>query len=624
MAQITPYVTRSADPQKDEKPGFKIRQIFSALASLPRVLKLVWSANAPLTLTLGLLGLIQGVVPALTIWITKQVIDSVVQSLTTKIFTMVIFWVAIQMAINLLDRLLTALSNITQQLLQEKMSMKVQLMILEKAATLDLSFFEDSEFYDKMRQATDQANYRPVSMISQFFGLGETIITFVSMMAILLQLEWWLAIVALIVTIPGFFANARYGWMGYHRMRRQSPERRQMMYYIDLMTRDNYNKEIKLFNLSDFFIQQYRRLSTKFYEENKAIVVKRYLINFLWLAVSVIANSAIYLFIALQAVAGRITLGGLTYYTQSAVQVGQNFKSILDGFSSTYENNLFISTLFEFLEYQPKIVAPPQAPSIVGDPQEKGIAVEFRDVSFTYPGKDPETQAALKNVNFTIQPGQSIALVGRNGAGKTTIVKLLTRLYDPDEGEILVNGRNIKEYNLDELRAQVGVIFQDYGTYFMSAAENIGIGQIDKISNQEQIAVAAQKSGANAVIEKLPATYDTMLGKWFKDGTQLSGGEWQKIALARAFMREARVLILDEPSSALDAQAEYDLFSQFRTLTEGKSAIFISHRFSTVRLADHIYVIENGRIVESGSHRELLTLDGRYAHLFNLQAEAYR
>jgi ATP-binding cassette subfamily B protein len=280
--------------------------------------------------------------------------------------------------------------------------------------------------------------------------------------------------------------------------------------------------------------------------------------------------------------------------------------------------------LFEFLEYEPAIVSPQHPKPVVPSAETSGLAIEFRNVSFTYAGKDPETEAALKNVSFTIDAGEAVALVGRNGAGKTTIVKLLTRLYDPDEGEILIGGRNIKEYDLGELRERVGVIFQDYVTYFMTARENIGVGRVTEIENQALVSSAAQKSGANGVIDKLSDGYETMLGRWFEKGTQLSGGEWQKVALARAFMRDAPILILDEPTSSLDAQAEYDVFAKFRVLTKGKTAIFISHRFSTVRLADRILVLENGQIIENGPHQELIALGGRYAELFNLQAEAYR
>jgi ATP-binding cassette subfamily B protein len=352
--------------------------------------------------------------------------------------------------------------------------------------------------------------------------------------------------------------------------------------------------------------------------------VRRYLTNLLWTGLTGIANVAIYFYVALQTVAGRITLGDLSLYTQTATQAGQSFQSLLNGISSTYENNLYINTLFEFLEYKPKIISPRHPQPVVATPGVKGLDIEFRNVTFTYAGKDAATQAALKNMSFTIKAGEAIALVGRNGAGKTTVVKLLTRLYDPDEGEILIGGRNIKAYELNELREQVGVIFQDYVNYYMSAHENIGIGRIGKIEERELVTSAASKSGANAVIERLPEGYATMLGRWFDKGTQLSGGEWQKIALARAFMRNADILILDEPTSSLDARAEYEVFNHFRTLTEDKTAIFISHRFSTVRLADRIFVIENGSLLESGSHEQLMEVGGKYAELFNLQAEAYR
>jgi ATP-binding cassette subfamily B protein len=381
-----------------------------------------------------------------------------------------------------------------------------------------------------------------------------------------------------------------------------------------------------LFNLGEYFITKYKQLAEKFYQENKLIVISRYLTGFSWNALSGIANSAIYLYVALQAVLdpGRVTLGSLTLYTQAASQVGNSFQNLLGSISGLYETHLYVNLLYEFLEFEPQIVSPVAPKPLVVTPGERGLDIEFRNVSFTYPGKDPVTQAALRNVSFYIRAGEAIALVGRNGAGKTTLVKLLTRLYDPDEGEILIGGRNIKEYALEDLREQVGVIFQDYVNYQLSARENIGVGLIAEIENETLIKSSAGKSGASAVIERLPEGYQTMLGKWFDKGVQLSGGEWQKVALARAFMRDARILVLDEPTSSLDAQAEYEIFLQFRTLTEGKTAFFISHRFSTVRLADRIFVLENGNIIEDGSHKELIDLDGRYAELFNLQAEAYR
>jgi ATP-binding cassette, subfamily B, bacterial len=620
-------ISSSGGPGSRADEKFSIKKVPAAFASLPRVLRLVWSTSAALTVMLGLLSLAQGFMPAITVSISGLVIDSVVRAISIQSITPIWLPVGLQLGAALASSLLSTFSNTAQQLLQEQVSNRVQLDILKKADTLDLAFFENPESYDKIRQAANQSSYQPVTMISQTFDLGRTVVTLLSLIFLLLHLAWWLAIVALIVPIPAFFSSTRYGWRGYQLMRRQSPERRLMAYFVTLMTTDTYNKEIKLFNLGDFFTSKFWRLATDLYKQDKKLLLRRYFTNFAWSGLTVAANSAIYFYVALQAVVGRITLGGLTLYTQTAVQVGQNFQGLLNGISSTYENTLYVNTLFEFLEYSPRIVPPANPRPLDPTVEVKGLDVEFRDVSFTYPGKDPETQAALKHVSFTIRAGEAIALVGRNGAGKTTLVKLLTRLYDPDEGEILIGGRNIKEYDLKELREQVGVIFQDYVNYYMSAQENIGVGRVDKIEQRELVMSAARKSGANAVIERLPQGYDTMLGRWFKDlkeSTQLSGGEWQKIALARAFMRDARILVLDEPTSALDAQAEHEVFTHFRSLTRGKTAVFISHRFSTVRLADRIFVIENGSIIESGSHRELIALHGRYAELFDLQAEAYR
>jgi ATP-binding cassette subfamily B protein len=579
-----------------------------------------------MTIAMALISIISGFLPAVSVWITRGVVDSVITAAFSPNHNpgSVWFYVVAQLVVGLAQSLFSTVSNIVQQLLQERIGNRVQSMILRKANTLDLSFFEDADFYDKLRNATDESVYKPMQMVSQLFDFVKTVVTLFSMLALLLSLAWWLAVIALLMPIPSFISSSRYGWRGYHKMRRQSPERRRMLYLIRLMTTDTYNKEIKLFNLGHFFVKQYDDVAEELYQQDKKIVVPRYLAGFGWGGLSALANSAIYIYVAFQAVARVISIGGLTMYTQAAMQVGSSFQGLLGDITGIYENNLYVDTLYEFLEYQPRIFSPIAPQSIERDPVVPGLDIEFRNVSFTYPGKDPETQAALRHVSFTIKSGEAIALVGRNGAGKTTIVKLLTRLYDPDEGLILIGGRDIREYDIEELRRVVGVIFQDYVTYYMSARENIGVGKIDEIENLEMVERAAGKSGANAVITKLPDGYSTMLGRWFKDGFQLSGGEWQKVALARAFMRDAPILILDEPTSSLDAQAEYEIFTKFRLLTEGKTAVFISHRFSTVRLADRIFVIEQGVIKESGSHAELIALDGRYAELFNLQAEAYR
>ncbi|GCE14546.1 ABC transporter ATP-binding protein [Tengunoibacter tsumagoiensis] len=457
--------------------------------------------------------------------------------------------------------------------------------------------------------------------------MAQTMITLVALLFLLFHLAWWLALIALVTPLPAFFFSTKYGWKGYRLTRHQSPERRLLSYFMLLMTTDAYNKEIQLFNLSDFLIARFWDLATKLYEQDKKLALRQYFTNFGWSNLSSIANSGIYLYVALQAIAGRITLGGLTLYTQTATQVGSNFRSLLNSISSTYQNALYVNLLFEFLAYQPTIKSPAIAEPFLYPEQSQGLSIEFRNVSFTYPGKDPKTHATLRQVSFTIHAGEAIALVGHNGAGKTTLVKLLTRLYDPDEGDILIGGKNIKDYDLKTLRQHIGVIFQDYVNYQMTVRENIGVGRIEEIENDELVRNAAGKSGVNMIIEKLPQGYDTTLGRWFKDvreSTQLSGGEWQKIALARAFMREAHILVLDEPTSALDARAEYEVFQHFRALIQKRTALFISHRFSTVRLADRIFVLEHGRIIESGSHKELMALGERYAELFQLQAQAYQ
>ncbi|HEY0756572.1 MAG TPA: ABC transporter ATP-binding protein [Ktedonobacteraceae bacterium] len=617
-----------ATPQRKESEDekFQLRKVFQAFTELPRVLHLVWSTSALLTCVLVLLSLISGFLPAASVWISGGVLQSVVKAAFSRQHDLseVWFYVGAQLVVGLLQSLISTLTNISQQLLQERTGNRVQLMILHKADTLDLAFFEDPEFYDKLRNAADESTYKPTQMVSQVFTFVRTLITLLSMLFILLQLAWWLALIAMVLPIPSFISNSRYGWQGYHKMRRESPMRRMLMYLNRLMTVDSYNKEIKLFNLGNFFVGQYQELAEEFYQENKKIVVGRYLVGFAWGGLSTLANSAIYIYVAFRAVTGSIGIAGLTRFTQAVIQVGSSFQGVLDGFSGIYENNLFVSTLYEFLEYQPSITSPAQPHPLERDLAVPGLTIEFRNVSFTYPGKDPVTAAALRDVSFTIKAGEAIALVGSNGAGKTTIVKLLTRLYDPDKGQILIGGRDIREYEIEELRRVIGVIFQDYVTYHMNARENIGVGKIDEIENIDMVMEAAGKSGASTVINKLPSGYATMLGRWFKDGSQLSGGEWQKVALARAFMRDAPILVLDEPTSSLDAQAEYEIFTKFRLLTRGKTAVFISHRFSTVRLADRIFVIEQGIIKESGSHSELIALDGRYAELFNLQAEAYR
>ena len=401
-------------------------------------------------------------------------------------------------------------------------------------------------------------------------------------------------------------------------MRRQSPARRMMSYLTTLMTTDTYHKEVKIFNLGQFFSNRYRSIFDEYYAENRSLMVRRYLAGFAWGALSTLVSSATYLYVALRTVAGVITLGDLTLFTQAAISIQNNFQGVLTGLSSIYEHQLYLKTLFDLLEAKPSVSAP-EHPIPMRRPFQEGI--EFRHVSHVYEGTG---QPALRDVSFTIAPGETVAIVGRNGAGKTTLVKLLARLYDPIEGQVMIDGNDVRAYEPADLRNEVGVIFQDYVTYQLTARENIGLARTERIDDMSLITEAAEKSGAHPVIADLPSGYDTLLGRWFEQGHQLSGGEWQKIALARAFMRDAQILILDEPTASLDARAEYDLFLRMRELTAGKTAVFISHRFSTVRLADRILVLDDGQLVEQGTHDELMVLGGLYAELFSLQAASYR
>ncbi len=598
------------------------KQTKATLAGVPRALALVWGTHKGYTVSMAIFSIVFGLVPTATAWISKLLIDAVVgaakQGGAGNTTTLVIELVLLQFALLAGSSLLQTVRNINQQALQELTARRVQLLLMNHANNLDLSFFENPAFYDALQQAQSEAGYRPTQMVEQMFGLVRNGITFLSLIALIASLGWLVALASLIAPIPSFIASSRYGWQGYMMSRRQSPDRRRMTYFLDLLTRDTYNKEIKLFGLGDFFIKRWEEIAIRFFKENRVLVKRRYLMGYVWGSLSTVVTSGTYLYVALGTIAGRLTLGDLTFFTQAVGSVQSSLGGLLSGLSDMYENSLYLTNLYSFLDYAPLIRNAPNARKLAL-PLKEGL--EFRNVTFTYPGK---TEPALRDVSFKIRPDEAVALVGQNGAGKTTVVKLITRLYDPDSGQILIDGVDIREYDLESLHAATGVIFQDYVTYFFSAGDNIGVGKLAEMNNQAMVQTSAEKSGADDVIAKLPKGYGTTLGRWFDEGYQLSGGEWQKVALARAFMRDAPILILDEPTASLDARAEYEIFARMKELTEDKMAFFISHRFSTVRLADRIFVLEGGTITEAGSHPELLALDGTYAELFNLQAAAYR
>ncbi|WP_144023907.1 ABC transporter ATP-binding protein [Amycolatopsis keratiniphila] len=592
--------------------------VTGTVRGLPKVAKLTWQASPVLTIVITLVTLLSGLLPTATAYIAKLLIDSVVAAIQGHGTKSAIVGVALfQFGILVLTAVSQALTTYGQSLLQERMTLTIRHQVMDHASALHLSYFEGSASYDMLRQASQEAPTRPLSMMNSALGLIRTVITFGSMIALLVSVSPLLALVALLAPIPAFISQSKYGARAFWLTLMMSPLKRRMDYLNSLVTTDTYAKETKLFGLGPYFVDRFQRLGQVFYDRQRTLTRKRSVSSTSWGLLSTAAGSAIALYIALEAVGGRLTLGDLALYTAAAASVQTSVQGLFTAFSGMYENNLYLDTLYRFLGTKPEIVAPSEPRPL---PSTVEGHIRFEEVSFTYPGAaDP----ALDGVSFEIRPGETVAVVGRNGAGKSTLFKLLCRLYDPTGGRILLDDVDIREYDPVELRRQISAMFQDYVTYQGTAAENIGLGDLTHLVDRERIETSAKRAGADERIERLPSGYDTPLGRWFDQGVSLSGGEWQKIALARAFLREAPILILDEPTSALDAQAEHDLFSRLRELSEGRTTLYISHRFSTVRQAERILLLEHGKVAEYGTHDELMAAEAGYAELFTLQAAAY-
>jgi len=582
-----------------------------------RAVELVWATSRPLTFWLAGLTLVAGLLPGGIAWTGKQLIDAVVSGSQTGLAEPALRWLALEAALIVAMAAAQRGLSVAQSLLRAQLGHRVNVMILEKAQQLSLTHFEDSEFYDKLTRARREASSRPLSLVRRSFGLVQNGISLVTYGALLLAFSPWAVLVLAVAAVPAFIAETKFAGEAFRLFRWRSPETRRQMYLETVLAREDFAKEVKLFGLGGELVRRYRAIFATLYDEDRDLTLRRGFWGFLLGLLSSVALYGAYAWVTLAAVARTITLGDMTMYLMVFRQGQSAFSAILQSIGGMYEDNLYLSNLYEFLEQE---VGDAAGTAMAGT--EPGDGIRFEDVSFTYPGA---STPALVTVSFHLRPGTRLALVGHNGSGKTTLIKLLTRLYEPSSGRILLDGRPLPEWHLDALRARVGVIFQDFVRYQFTVGENIGVGDVDKIADRAPIERAAERGMAAPFIDELPSTYDTQLGRWFKDGRELSIGQWQKVALSRAMMRDTSdILVLDEPTAAMDAEAEAEIFQRLADLTQDQMAILISHRFSTVRMADHIAVLDKGRLMEEGSHEELMELDGRYAHLFTLQAKGYQ
>jgi ATP-binding cassette, subfamily B, bacterial len=588
-----------------------------------RALQLVWTTSRTLSLWLAVLTLIAGTLPAAIAYVGSLIVDAVVAAiqasaqgrpaLTTHALTLVVAEGVLVAAMAGAQRGL----SLCQSLLRAQLSQRVNVMILEKALTLELSHFENSEFYDKLTRARREASIRPLSLVMRTFGLTQNAISLLSYGTLLIKFSPWAVALLILAGLPAFLAEAKFSGDAFRLFLWRSPETRMQLYLETLLAREDHAKEVKLFGLGPLFLDRYRGIFRKLYKEDRDLTVRRDSWGFSLGLVGTATLYSAYAWIALSAIASRITLGQMTMYLALFRQGQSAVSAMLSAIGGMYEDNLYLSTLYEYMETP---VKENTGTAVRGPVPDDGV--RFEHVSFSYPGAE---QPALSDIDLHIKPGESLALVGENGSGKTTLIKLLTRLYEPTAGRITLDGQDLREWDRATLHDRIGVIFQDFTRYQLMLGENIGAGDVRYFEDEARWREAGEKGMATPIVQHLPQGYRTPLGKWFNDGRELSGGQWQKIALSRAFMRSrADILVLDEPTAAMDAAAEATVYEHFRTLTQGRIAILISHRFSTVRMADQIVVLQDGRIVERGSHEQLMQLNGHYAHLFSLQAKGYR
>jgi ATP-binding cassette, subfamily B, bacterial len=616
-----------SDGRKLRQIAKNIRQSLSVFRYSGKALGLVWTTSRSLTVSLAILALVSGLLPSAIAIIGKFIVDSVVlaNQSRSQLPSVISEWDYQQTAINYVCLeaiaivLLAAAQKgvvVCQSLLRVLLAQRVNELILEKALTLDLTHFEDSEFYDKMSQARSQASSRPLSLITRTFGLCQSALTLVTFSGLLWQFSGWAVLVLVVAAIPSFIAETRFSEHAFRLFRWRSPETRQQHYLETLLAREDYAKEVQLYQLGGILLQRYRDIFNRLYKDDRNLTIQKGVWGYLLGLVSTLAFYAAYAWIVMETIVGVISLGEMTMYLMVFRQGQSTFASALTSIGGMYEDNLYLANLYEFLE-QPM----PQSQGRITHSAIKD-GIRFENVSFSYPGSQ---QPVLNNISLHLPLGEKLAIVGENGSGKTTLIKLLTNLYTPTSGKIFLDGVDLRDWDADALRRRIGVIFQNFVQYQFTVGENVGVGDVAHLDDRKEWEIAAEKGMASPFIDTLPAKFDTQLGKWFKGGQELSGGQWQKIALARAFMRsDADILILDEPTAAMDAEAEMNIFNHFRSLTQDKMVVLISHRFSTVRMADKIIVMASGEIIEQGSHEQLIAADGRYAHLFSLQAAGYK
>jgi ATP-binding cassette subfamily B protein len=607
-----------------------IRERVGALRNLPPFLRLVWQTSPSLTLGQAVLRLARGLLPVATLYIGKLIIDEVVlltqlpdapatlhEWLASGRLDRIGWLLGLEFVVAVSSDVLGRIISLLDSLLSERFSNTTSLRLMEHAATLDLEDFEDSELQDRLERARRQAAGR-MSLMGQLFGQAQDVVTILSFGAGLFLYAPWLIVLLAIALIPAFLGEAHFNAQSYSLNYARTAERRELDYVRQTGASVETAKEVKIFGLHAFLIERYRTLSESFFAANRRIAIRRAGWGSVLAALGTVAYYVAYAYIVWRTLHGDFSIGDLTFLAGSFRRLRNLLEDLLMGFSQVAGQALYLDDLFSFFEIRPEIVSPADALPV---PRPIARGFRFDNVGFRYPGAD---RWAVRHLSFELKAGEVLALVGENGAGKTTLVKLLARLYDPDEGRILLDGRDLRDYDLFALRADIGVIFQDFVRYHLTAAENIAVGRIDARADRARIVAAAEASLADEVIRKLPQGYDQVIGKRFRTGVDLSGGEWQKIAIARAYMRDAQVLILDEPTAALDARSEFEVFQRFKELCRGRTAVLISHRFSSVRMADRIVVLADGEVEAVGTHDELLAAGGRYAELFELQAAGYR